>query len=201
MATVFQPEDTARESKDIPCTYGLSFLVRENQLHVTTIMRSNNAWTLLPYNVFEFTLLAEIVASRVHVPLGSYTHHCISLHLYENDFTAAEKWLNIDHEEAITMDAIDDGSGAYPKVEALLQFEEQTRAEYLNIDGRTIGGWLNEAKKMGPTLHDLAILLLIKSAKKADRGIVTDRLIESLPPNLVRYVPAVNPPQLQLPLG
>ena len=48
MATIFQPEDTARTSTDIPCTYGLSFLVREDKLNVTTIMRSNNAWKLLP---------------------------------------------------------------------------------------------------------------------------------------------------------
>ena len=201
MATIFQPEDTARrESSDIPCTYGLSFLVREEQLHATTIMRSNNAWLLLPYNIFEFTLLAEIVACRVGVPLGSYTHHCISLHLYEDDFGAAEEWLSQDHDEAIPMEGIDDLL-TFQKVKALLKFEEQTRADYVKINSSTIGGWTNEAKKMGSTLTDLAVLLLIKSARRADRSIAADRLIESLTPNLQQYVPTMRSPQLQLPLG
>ena len=54
---------------------------------------------------------------------------------------------------------------------------------------------------MGPTLTDLAVLLLIKSARKADRVIAADRLIESLSPNLVPYVPPIRAPQPQLPLG
>lgn len=199
MATIFQPEDTARKSSDIPCTYGLSFLVREGRLHVTTIMRSNNAWTLLPYNVFEFTLLAEVVACRVGVPLGSYTHHCISLHLYQNDFTDAEHWLTLNHDAVPPMEAMDDLL-TFQKVKDLLKFEEQTRAEYVKINNSTIGRWVNEAKRLGPTLTDLAVLLLIKSARKADRTTAADRLIESLCPYLVPYVPPIRASQPQLPL-
>ena len=152
MATIFQPEDTARESSDIPCTYGLSFLVRGDQLHATTIMRSNNAWTLLPYNAFEFTLLAEVVACRVGVLLGSYTHHCISLHLYQNDFAAAEDWLTLSYDEATPMEAIDDLM-TFQKVKTLLKFEEQTRAEYVKINSSTIGSWVNETKRDGSYSH------------------------------------------------
>ena len=89
----------------------------------------------------------------------------------------------------------------FQKVKALLKFEEQTRAEYVKISSSTIGSWVSEAKKMGPTLTDLAILLLIKSARKADRDIAADRLIESLSSNLVPYVPPIRAPQPQLPLG
>lgn len=98
------------------------------------------------------------------------------------------------------MDAIDDLM-TFDKVKSLLKFEEQIRAEFANIDGRTIGGWLNEAEKMGPTLNDLAILLMIKSAKKASKNGVADRLVENLNSNLVAYVPTTNASQLQLPLG
>ena len=200
MVTVFEPEDTARVSKDIPCTFGISFLVRENQLHTTTIMRSNNAWTLLPYNIFEFTLLAEIVACRVGVELGSYTHHCISLHLYESDFEAASEWLEQDHVAATPMAHIDDLM-THQRMRDLLKFEERVRANYAEIDGNTVRRWLREAIEQGQTLADLAILLLIKSARKADRGPVADGLVASLTKNLQPYVPMDSAPQLQLDIG
>lgn len=200
MVTVFEPEDTARVSKDIPCTFGISFLVRDNQLHATTIMRSNNAWTLLPYNIFEFTLLAEIVACRVGVELGSYTHHCISLHLYESNFDAASEWLARDHVAATPMAHIDHLM-TFQEMKALLRLEEQVRANYAKIDGNTIRPWLSEAIGLGPTLADLAILLLIKNARRADRGSVADRLVARLAEHLRPYVPMDSAPQLQLDIG
>lgn len=187
MATVFQPEDTARDSADIPCTYGLSFLIRDDQLHVTTIMRSNNAWTLLPYNIFEFSLLDEVVACRIGVPIGSYTHHCISLHLYETDFLDASSWLDEDPSEAVPMARLGDLS-TFSNVKKLLQLEEHSRAEYTRID-RMINGWITQAEELGPTLSDLAMLILIKSAKRAGRTALSDRLIGRLPEDLKPYVP------------
>ena len=187
MATVFQPEDTARDSPDIPCTYGLSFLIRDGQLNVTTIMRSNNAWTLLPYNIFEFSLLAEVVACRVGVPIGSYTHHCISLHLYETDFLTATSWLHENHSQAVPMVRISDLS-AFSNVKKLLHLEEDSRAEYTRID-RRIKGWITQAEELGPTLSDLAMLILIKSARRAGRTALSDRLAGRLSDELKPYVP------------
>jgi thymidylate synthase len=63
--SIYQPIDAVRESRDIPCTFGLFFHVREEHLISTVIMRSNNALILLPYNIFEFSLLAEVIAQEV----------------------------------------------------------------------------------------------------------------------------------------
>lgn len=52
-------------------------------------MRSNNVWTLLPYNIFEFTLLAEFMAADLGVALGTYHHHAVSMHLYANNLDEA----------------------------------------------------------------------------------------------------------------
>lgn len=55
------------------------------------IMRSNAAWTLLPYNIFEFTLLGELVAVMAGIPLGEYTHFALSMHLYKGDGTKQDE--------------------------------------------------------------------------------------------------------------
>ena len=91
VAAIYRPEDAVRESKDIPCAFGLSFHARNERLHMTTIMRSNAAWTLLPYNVFEFTLLGELIATLAGMRLGSYTHITLSMHLYEDEVDQAQR--------------------------------------------------------------------------------------------------------------
>jgi thymidylate synthase len=90
-AVIYQPEDAVRSSKDIPCAFGLAFHIRGGRLHMTMIMRSNAAWGLLPYNVFEFTLLGELVSAMVGVPLGQYTHIALSMHLYKEVDVGAAK--------------------------------------------------------------------------------------------------------------
>ena len=50
--SIYQPTDTVRESSDIPCAFGMFFHIREDRLHTQIIMRSNNATTLLPFNIF-----------------------------------------------------------------------------------------------------------------------------------------------------
>ena len=200
MATVFQPEDTGRKSRDIPCTYGLSFMIRNGELHATTIMRSNNAWTLLPYNIFEFSLLAEVVAGRVGVPLGSYTHSCISLHLYETDFDAAYDWLAKDDSQSNPMRPIGD-LDTFDRIAALLSFEEKLRAEYTLIDGNTIRSRLREVETFQTTLRDFALILLIHSTRKNSRISLADSLLGRLSKELLPYVPPIGTVQPELPFA
>lgn len=173
MATVYQPEDVARKSNDIPCTFGLSFMIRGDRLHVTTIMRSNNAWQLLPYNIFEFSLLAEVVAERIGIDFGTYAHHCLSLHLYEKDYQYAEDWLDIVQRSdgfdipTVEMDPICARHDVQSKVESLLKLEESIRGDYPRYNKSSIGKYRGPIEDLGPTLSDIARLLLIKSAEKA----------------------------------
>lgn len=70
-------------SADVPCTLTWQFLIRDGKLHMVTNMRSNDAWLGLPYDLFTFTSLQRLVASVIDMPVGSYTHHVGSLHLYD----------------------------------------------------------------------------------------------------------------------
>lgn len=75
-------------TKDTPCTLSLQFLYREDALHMTTIMRSNDIWTGFPYDVFAFTAMQTKMAFELGMPIGNYTHFAGSLHLYERDYNA-----------------------------------------------------------------------------------------------------------------
>jgi Thymidylate synthase len=90
-AVVWAPEDALREgpdrqrSKDIPCAFGLMFHVRDEVLQTQLKMRSNNAFLLLPVNLFEFGLLAELVAAETGSRLGSLRNNAASMHVYDGE--------------------------------------------------------------------------------------------------------------------
>lgn len=79
---------SCQPTKDTPCTLTLQFLYREDALHLTTTMRSNDIWTGFPYDVFAFTALQTKMAFELGMTIGNYTHNAGSLHLYERDYAA-----------------------------------------------------------------------------------------------------------------
>ncbi|MBE1566626.1 thymidylate synthase, partial [Nonomuraea africana] len=85
---VIQLYDPARDAgghRDVPCTLGYRFHLRQGRLHMVTTMRSNDLWTGFPYDAFSATVLQELMAGWVGADLGEYHHHVDSLHLYEQD--------------------------------------------------------------------------------------------------------------------
>lgn len=74
---------TTFPTKDVPCTVCLQYSIRDGKLHATTYMRSNDLWTGFPYDVFSFTCFQILLAFRLGVGIGSYTHVAGSLHLYQ----------------------------------------------------------------------------------------------------------------------
>ena len=76
---------STEQSKDVNCTVCLQFFIRNNKLHLTTYMRSNDIWLGFPYDVFQFTAMQIVMSMRLGVELGTYTHIAGSLHLYERD--------------------------------------------------------------------------------------------------------------------
>lgn len=85
MIQVFLPVDLQGLPRDTPCATGLHYLVRKNQLHSVTFMRSQNAARLLTYDVFLFSMIQEYLAGLLDVELGTYTHMVSSLHYYDDE--------------------------------------------------------------------------------------------------------------------
>lgn len=181
-ATIYQPEDSGRDSKDIPCTFGLIYNLRNDRLHATTIMRSNNAWVLLPYNVFEFTLLAEVIAAEVGVEVGTYHHFAASMHLYENDFSAA----NAAARETISGNPIAmppvPRESPWKNLQALLKFEIKLRSKHSGLTKTTFRAYVNEARGLGIFWSDLALILVVHALRMAERLDLCEQVLNEVPP-------------------
>ena len=90
---LLRPEDLAKNG-ELPCTNTLQFFLRDNVLHLQANMRSNDAYSGLPHDVFAFTMLQELMANKLGARLGSYTHIVGSLHIYEQNFEDCQRYLN-----------------------------------------------------------------------------------------------------------
>lgn len=84
-AVIHIKEPNNEHSKDVNCTVCLQFFIRENKLYMTTYMRSCDVWFGFPYDVFNFCNLQVLLSMELGIELGTYTHICGSLHLYERD--------------------------------------------------------------------------------------------------------------------
>lgn len=85
------PNEDMITTKDEPCTIAVQFFIRHNALHCTTMMRSNDIWFGLPYDVAFFTELQKYVADELRVEYGNYTHFVTSLHLYDRDYDKVDE--------------------------------------------------------------------------------------------------------------
>jgi len=89
---IYRPQSL--ESRDVPCTLSLQFLLRYGKLHTIANMRSSDIWLGLPYDAFNFTMLANILAAQLGVELGPLTFHLGSSHLYEVNGEHARQVIN-----------------------------------------------------------------------------------------------------------
>lgn len=70
---------------DIPCNICSMPKIRQNKLEWFQVMRSNDVFLGLPYNIIQFTTLQEILAGWLNIEVGSYYQISDSLHAYSHD--------------------------------------------------------------------------------------------------------------------
>jgi len=85
-------------SKDIPCTLNMQFIVRNNRLHTVVNMRSQDAILGMSYDIFTFSMIANMVrvllsARGIVVSLGVLHMHIGSFHIYEEHFEKSQVWI------------------------------------------------------------------------------------------------------------
>lgn len=86
-------------NKDVPCTFIQGFHIRDNKLHTTVEMRSNDLIKGTTYDIPSFILFQRLMLLRLRevysdLEMGSYTHFANSFHLYSTDFELVERRLN-----------------------------------------------------------------------------------------------------------
>jgi len=148
---VWRPEDAVRDSNDIPCAFGTFYSARDGGLVSTTIMRSNNAFLLLPYNVFEFSLISEMIAASVGIDPLAYIHFAASMHVYDDQVPPAQEaidaYYHLERQK---------GSPMPPMPRMPLPFEQAT--ELARLEARLRHEFAVESPKVlferGAVLHD-----------------------------------------------
>lgn len=109
-------------NKDIVCTYSVSFRIRDNQLFMSSNMRSQDAMWGFTNDIFCFSVLHEMVYAFLKetypdLTMGSLTHKVDSFHVYERHFKMLE-------------DIVDQGNDGYYEVKCPQIYD---RAEVVNL--------------------------------------------------------------------
>jgi thymidylate synthase len=101
IVTLWDPNlDQLEGMRDYPCTVALRFSVAtDGTLEMDTIMRSNDVWRGTPYDIFQFTQLQRTLARSLYREPGIYRHTTWSLHLYETDYEAADRFMDFSANE------------------------------------------------------------------------------------------------------
>lgn len=92
------PEHFWMGNKDQTCTLNGNFLIREDKLYFSVVMRSNDLVKGLVYDMPWFAslmdkMIAELNPYYPNLTKGSYTHTVHSIHIYERDIETIEKML------------------------------------------------------------------------------------------------------------
>jgi thymidylate synthase len=88
---------------NVPCTMFLQFMIREDALHLTAVMRSNDVLLGLTYDAEAFCFLQQVMARWLGIDIGSYTHFDVSLHLYAEDLDKAERIVADENSNALVV--------------------------------------------------------------------------------------------------
>ncbi len=125
------PNDLGNEaSPDIPCNLVSILKVRGGRLHWMQIMRSNDLYRGLPYNIVQFTTLQEVVAGWLGLELGAYNQISNSLHVYERDLEHVR--ASFTKPSAVNVDSL-----AFPKERSDEYFNELAKSVSIIINPRT----------------------------------------------------------------
>lgn len=93
------------KTKDVPCTVAMFFYIRGNKLHASVYMRSSDIWLGVPYDVFNFSMIAHCVCAFYNSASDGFSQiepgllHLTagSSHIYERDvkkaFTLTEYFM------------------------------------------------------------------------------------------------------------
>jgi len=89
--SLFDPARDYCETKDVPCNNWLHFLCRGDRLHLNVCVRANDAiWGFSGINVFEWSVLHEIMAVSIGKTAGEINWFAGSMHIYGRHYGLAQ---------------------------------------------------------------------------------------------------------------
>lgn len=89
---------TGTKKKNVPCPYTFTVNIIGGKLHMHNIIRSNDMMLGAPHDVAGFALLQYLLAAKLEVKPGVYTHSVSNAHIYENHYEQARELLERDND-------------------------------------------------------------------------------------------------------
>lgn len=78
---------------NVPCPFTFTVNIIGGRLHLHNIVRSNDMFLGFPHDVAGFALLQCIIAAKLGIEPGIYSHSISNAHFYQDQFAAAEELL------------------------------------------------------------------------------------------------------------
>jgi thymidylate synthase len=170
------PDSCGKEAApDIPCNIVSILKVRSGKLEWMQIMRSNDLYLGLPYNIIQFTTLQEVLAGWLGLELGEYNQVSNSLHVYQYDL------------DSVT------NSGTVPSgmnVDSLMCSKEESEQHFRELEG-IIETIIDERKsaeslvclvkqsELPPSFRNLVRVLCAEGVRRRKRPELIDRIMEN----------------------
>ena len=82
--SIYDGKEIHKYNTDTPCTYAVQFTIVQGKLDMCVTMRSNDLWYGFCNDQYCFSMLQQLVASRLDIPVGVYYHFAHNMHLYNN---------------------------------------------------------------------------------------------------------------------
>jgi len=79
--------------KNVPCPYTFTVNIIGGRLNLHNIVRSNDMVLGFPSDVAGFALLQHVLAQKLKVKPGIYSHSISNAHIYDNQYTAVKEML------------------------------------------------------------------------------------------------------------
>jgi thymidylate synthase len=85
---------------NVPCPYTFTINIIAGKLHMHNIVRSNDMILGFPFDVAGFCFLQYVLAQRLGVEVGTYSHSISNAHIYENHYDAAKELVSRTNDHA-----------------------------------------------------------------------------------------------------
>ena len=174
--------------KDRCCTMYIQFRIVDNKLNMHVCMRSVDFWYGLPYDVFSFAQLMQMMLYKYNkltgrnVELGEYTHQMLSLHVYEKNWKQVQEMphMKLRTTRALRMPVYDEF--AEKEQQAFLEWEYKVRhggdVKSLGMELRemklhpyfeTLGAWLTTRTSIAIADENIkhSLEMAVKESKKS----------------------------------
>jgi thymidylate synthase len=133
-ATVLSASDNFSESREYPCAVGVQLFLRDGALTWISVMRAQQALTVLPYDAFLFMAMHQVAAALLEVAVGPYIHQAGTFHIYENEIEIASRLVNAPVHEVTLPSMPDTADLTSDAVRDLITVEREFRNAVLAKD-------------------------------------------------------------------